>query len=98
MHYRHKLSCHYSIRNAEMATLILGSSAAHDAEAAAPKVGAGLAGWLSAAFQAIVSAKTRKAQIQVDGYLSSLNDETLIDLGLDPASVRQGDPLKRFYL
>ena len=38
----------------------------------------------------------------IDGDLSGLNDETLIDLGLDPASYRHPvahmDPRDRFYL
>ena len=81
-----------------MTTLTLNSSVSHPVETTAPKSGRTFTDWLTALYQAIAEAKTRKAQIQIDGYLASLNDETLIDLGLDPASVRRGDPMHRFSL
>ena len=81
-----------------MTTLTLDSSVSHSVETTAPKAGRTFSNWLTALHQAIVAAKTRKAQTQIDAYLASLNDETLIDLGLDPASVRHGDPMHRFSL
>jgi phospholipase/lecithinase/hemolysin len=81
-----------------MTTLTHDTSAAHAAEGVAPKAGLSLSHRISAAYHGIIETRTRRAQTQVNGYLSSLNDETLIDLGLDPAAVRHGDPLKRFYL
>lgn len=79
-----------------MATLILDSVTSTSAHGTVDKTEA--SGWFASFFKAMIDARARKAQAQVDGYLASLNDETLIDLGLDPASVRHGDPLNRFYL
>lgn len=81
-----------------MTTLTLDTSTAHSVEGVAPKAGISLSSRISAAYQGYIAARSRRAQTQVEGYLASLNDETLIDLGLDPAAVRHGDPLKRFYL
>jgi hypothetical protein len=81
-----------------MTTLTYTPTAIRADEAVAPKAGHTLSSRLSGFVQAIVDAKARKAQAQVDGYLASLNDETLLDLGLDPASVRHGNPLVRFHI
>lgn len=85
-----------------MATLFLDSSSssvAHGADRAAP-AGRSLGARLSAFFTACIEGRARRAQAQVDGYLASLNDETLIDLGLDPVVVRRPgvDVTNRFYL
>ena len=81
-----------------MATLTFNSASTVSARDVVSTAGGSASGWFTRFFRAMIEARARKAQSQVDGYLATLNDETLIDLGLDPASVRHGDPLNRFYL
>lgn len=83
-----------------MASLTLNPSVSQPSAGTEPAVPRPLADRVSALVDRIVTARARRAQTQVDGYLASLNDETLIDLGLDPAAVRHpgADPLLRFHL
>ncbi len=79
-----------------MATLTLDADASHSNEAVAA-FGPSLASRLVGICKSMFSAKSAKGEVFVDGDLSTLNDETLIDLGFDPASVRHSNPLQRFY-
>lgn len=82
-------------------------TANHSANATDETTGAAPSPWsrLAALAATIFGHKAsgiRASAGHIDGDLSGLNDETLLDLGLDPASVRHpighADPRARFYL
>lgn len=89
-----------------MATLALDKTMSESNAGADLRAGAAVWSRISAFCSAVAGSKSRvsdthasKAYIECD--LAGLNDETLLDLGLDPAVARHGrsnaDPLARFY-
>ncbi len=81
-----------------MAVLVLDRDADRLAGGTTQTVTPTLAGRLTAFCANLWQARSGRPELRIDGDLAVLNDETLLDLGLDPASVRQAriDPLMRY--
>jgi hypothetical protein len=81
-------------------------SVASATDAPAPPADRTLSGRLSALYNTILASRAARAASVGEAALADLNDETLLDLGFDPASVRptlsatfsSSDPMARFYL
>jgi hypothetical protein len=85
----------------------MGIPALHTAaETLAPPSARTLASRLSALYRAVIESRAARAASVGETSLADLNDETLIDLGFDPASVRHvdgpafsaRDQMARYYL
>ena len=89
-----------------MGTLDVASPAMPSTDVSTGATDRSLAGRLSALYHALLESRAARTAAAGEASLADLNDETLLDLGFDPASIRQNhglaysssDPLARFYL
>jgi uncharacterized protein YjiS (DUF1127 family) len=72
-----------------MSTLTFDRETGHEGAEAGKAATPGFWERVERIFARAIKAREAYARRRVDGYLASLNDATLIDIGLDPAEVRR---------